>query len=206
MRQGRQRPVERIAQAVPRGEEAAKTMTPGRFSPGKLFVIAARALMVVAALATMAMMFHVTADIIWKYLFIAPIRGTLEIVAGWYMVAVVFCSIAYVEVKQGHIVVDLFTRGLRPARLNGLRTFNYALSAVYVAVLAWLALEEALRRTAQNEVWETVEGYLSIWPSRWLVVAGFAVLLCLFAVRSVQALRAARDPERVAFVGPEDAH
>ncbi|MFC3229202.1 TRAP transporter small permease [Marinibaculum pumilum] len=181
-------------------------MTPGRFSPGKLFVIAARALMVVAALATMAMMFHVTADIIWKYLFIAPIRGTLEIVAGWYMVAVVFCSIAYVEVKQGHIVVDLFTRGLRPGRLNALRTFNYALSAVYVAVLAWLALEEALRRTAQNEVWETVNGYLSIWPSRWLVVAGFAVLLCLFAVRSVQALRAARDPERVAFVGPEDAH
>lgn len=175
-------------------------------TPGKVFVIAARALMAIAALATLAMMFHVTADIIWKYLFIAPIRGTLEVVAGWYMVAVVFCSIAYVEVKEGHIVVDLFTRGLRPGPLNGLRTFNYGISAIYVGVLAWLALEEALRRTAQNEVWETVDGYLSIWPSRWLVVAGFAVLLCLFAMRSIQALRAARDPERVVFAGPEDAH
>lgn len=175
-------------------------------TPTKIIVIAARALMVVAAAATLAMMLHVTADIIWKYIFIAPIRGTLEVVAGWYMVAVVFCSIAYVEVKEGHIVVDLFTRGLRPSRLNGLRTFNYALSALYVGALGWLALEEAIRRTAQNEVWETVNGYLSIWPSRWLVVAGFTVLFAVFAMRSIKALLAARDPENIAFAGPEDSH
>ena len=60
-----------------------------------------------AALALFLMMLHVTADVLGKYLLNRPIPGTAEVVASYYMVAAVFLPLAWVEVRQGSIVMEL---------------------------------------------------------------------------------------------------
>ena len=152
----------------------------------------AAALMILACLTAVLMLLHICADVLCKYVFNMPIDGTLETVSGWYMVAVVFGSMAYVEVKDGHISVDLFTRHIPAQPLSILRCLTYLLSVGYLGLMTWVTAGEAIRRTANDEVWETVNGFLPIWPSRWLVPIGMASLAAVFLLKAVRGMPAIR--------------
>ncbi len=70
----------------------------------KLIERPANWLIAFACFVTIVMMFHIVADVFAKYAFNSPIEGTIETVAGYYMVAVVFFPFAYVLY---HLVRDL---------------------------------------------------------------------------------------------------
>ncbi|MDP6645502.1 MAG: TRAP transporter small permease subunit, partial [Rhodospirillales bacterium] len=67
-------------------------------------------LVAVAGISTMMMMLHVTTDIVTKFVFNYQIEGTIEFVASYNMVIIVFLPLAYVAAHEGHIIVELFTR------------------------------------------------------------------------------------------------
>ena len=52
---------------------------------------------------------HVIADVSARYLFNQPLPGTIEIVSLYYMVAVIYLPVAYVQSRRQHIVVTQFT-------------------------------------------------------------------------------------------------
>lgn len=135
---------------------------------------------VIAGAALVLMMVHVTADVVGKYVFVAPIPGTAEVVASYYMIATVFLPLAYIEVQRRPIVVELFydrlPLALRPV-LDITATFA---SVAFYGFLAWQSVFIALNA---YEIGEIVEGAwrVVVWPSRFLLPIGL-VLACLVLI------------------------
>ena len=139
-------------------------------------------LMAVAGIALLAMMVHVTADVVGKFVFRAPVPVTLEMVSNYYMVAVVFLPLAAVERMGGNIHVDLIHGRLpRPAR----RVLDIAAYALF-AGLFWLIVtaswDVAMGKLAVGEF--IMGSYsIAIWPSRFLVPIGGGLVLALVLVK-----------------------
>ena len=134
-----------------------------------------------AGLLIIVMMVHVAADVFGRLVLRAPIDGTIEWVAGYYMVAVVFFPLAYVSRGEGHILIELFTSKL-PARARAaLDCMAATLTFIYVGLMAWQTGMEAIEQTEGRETWETADDLITIWPSRWLLPIGCAMMAIYFA-------------------------
>ena len=157
-------------------------MKPIRFS-------AAGILIFVAGLALVSMMAHVVFDVIGRTFFNEPIDGTLEIVSGYYMVAVVFLPIAFVTRNNEHIYVELFTRGMGPGRIALLDGAAELLALLFVGFLTWQSGVEAVARTAAGETWETAESLIPMWPSRWLLPLSLLAMTLYLVGRCVANFR-----------------
>jgi len=75
----------------------------------KIVVWCARALIGIGSVAIVLMMLHVMSEVLLRYFFTYSIPGTEEIVSGYYMVAVVFLPLGYVQLERGHVFIELFT-------------------------------------------------------------------------------------------------
>ena len=146
-----------------------------------------------AALVTMIMMLHVVADVIGKQFFNKPIWGTLETVSGYYMVIVVFLPLAYVARTEGHIIVELFTRNLPPRKLARLDGAIGIVTLLFMGLFTWLTGLEAVTRTIQGEVWDIADGNMIIWPSRWVLPIGAAIMTAYVLIRVIKDFRQAAD-------------
>jgi TRAP-type C4-dicarboxylate transport system permease small subunit len=123
----------------------------------------------IALTAGVLMMFHVGADVTGRSFFNNPLRGTTEIVAGYYMVAICYLPWAWLTRNDNHIVAGVFEH-------IGTAWFGYWLEVVvkvvmlvYVAMLGWQTTLRAVEQTKTGEVWEAAGGFIPIWPSRWLL-------------------------------------
>ena len=146
-----------------------------------------------AALVTIVMMLHVVADVIGKQFFNTPIWGTLETVSGYYMVIVVFLPLAYVARTEGHIIVELFTRNLPPRKLARLDGAIGIVTLLFMGLFTWLTGLEAVTRTIQGEVWDIADGNMIIWPSRWVLPIGAAIMTAYVLIRVIKDFRQAAD-------------
>ena len=139
-------------------------------------------LMAVAGIALLAMMVHVTADVVGKFVFRAPVPVTLEMVSNYYMVATVFLPLAAVERLGGNIHVDLiYGRLPRPAR-RLLDMVAYALFACLFWLITTASWDVATDKLAVGEF--IMGSYsIAIWPSRFLVPVGGGLVLALVLVK-----------------------
>lgn len=150
-------------------------------------------LAVLAGLSLVLMMAHVTADVLGKYFFSMPIPGTAEVVASYYMIATVFLPLAYIEVHNRPIVVELFydlmPQALRPL-LDALGTIA---SIAFYAFLTWQSTKIALEAL---EIREIVEGAwkVVVWPSRFLLPLGLFVA-CLALLLRLALMAGGTRPE-----------
>lgn len=149
-------------------------------------------LMRLACFVGFLMMVHITVDVAGRVLFNQPLEGTIEIVSVYYMVAVAFLPLAWIAANEGHIFVELFTRKLPRRALFRLDTVVKTVTFAYMVLFAWQTGREAVRATAVGEMAETATGFLSIWPSRWLLPAGCALMALWLVARVVRDVRAAR--------------
>lgn len=129
------------------------------------------------------MMMHITVDVAGRVLFNHPLEGTIEVVAGYYMVAIAFLPLAYIVGHEGHIVVELFTRGLSPRGKFRLGTVVDVVTFAYMSLFAWQTTIEAVEQTEVGEVWETATEFIAIWPSRWLLPAGCTLMAAYLLYR-----------------------
>lgn len=142
-----------------------------------------------AACALLAlMMLHVTADVLGRFLFNAPIIGTLETVSYYYMVGAIFLPLALVERRGEHIRVDLFTQRL-PRRVQlVLYLLACAAGLAFVGMLFWQSMTDALRSTARGET--IMSNFLFyVWPARWFLPLGFGAMALAILLNAVKALR-----------------
>ncbi|MGE3247256.1 MAG: TRAP transporter small permease subunit [Beijerinckiaceae bacterium] len=142
--------------------------------------------MLLACIAVVLMMLHVTADAIGKYLLAAPVYATQETVQFYYMVALVFLPIAYIARGEGHICVELFTQNLRPSSRARLDVFVGVLTLIWLLMIAWYSAEEAIVTTRDGELQETSNAYLIVWPGRWFVPAGCAIMALAVVAQLIQ--------------------
>lgn len=160
---------------------------------GRISHIVAHLLVGIAALALLAMMLHVTGDVIGKYVFNAPIPGTAEVVASYYMVSAVFLPLAWVEITEGSIIVELlYDRFGHRAKTLALFLAT-ALSAVFYGGLAWLSWSPAISAWRIGEI---VEGTwrVVIWPTKFLLPVGLALACLVMVLRLIEIARGSYRP------------
>ena len=146
-------------------------------------------LVAVAGVSTVMMMIHVTMDIATKLFFNYQIEGTIEFVASYNMVIIVYLPLAYVASHEGHIIVELFTRTLPTRALSKLDDAMGIITFLFMCLFTWLTAVEAIGRTIEGEVELTGDDVLMIWPSRWFLPIGGGIMAAYVLVRLIKDLR-----------------
>ena len=131
----------------------------------------------------MAMMIHVSADVLFKRFFDQPIQGTVELVSSYYMVGCVFLGIGIVQRDRKHIAVEFFVDGMSANIRAIVDLFGYLVMIAFTALLVWMGAEQAITSTLDRETnWSTIVRF-EIWPTRWFPVLGYAVMLAYLVLQ-----------------------
>jgi TRAP-type C4-dicarboxylate transport system permease small subunit len=151
---------------------------------GRVLVWLSDAMLWAGALAILAMMVHVAADVILKVSLNAPIMGTLEIVSFIYMVACTFLPLPHVLASRGLIVVELFTQKMTPRNLLGLDAVVGLSTVLYLGLLGVMGTIRALDKMDLGETQDATYFELPVWPMRWVLAAacGLAAIVALYNV------------------------
>ncbi len=142
-----------------------------------------RAAALAAAIMTVAMMLLVTVDVAGRGLFGSPITGTVEIASAYCMVAIAFLPLGLITLRREHIVVGIFTERMPRRWRSAIDAAAAVVTLVYSATITWQALIIAVDKTGIREAREAGLGLIEIWPARWLVAAGFALMACCMVIR-----------------------
>jgi len=143
--------------------------------------------MAAACVVMILMMLHITLDVAVRNLLNGQIVGTLEWVAFYYMVALVFLSLGFVEMRNEHIRVDLFVQMMPKSVQLALYVFACILGLVFFGMLFWQTLSDAIRATQRGE--EAMSNFkFLIWPARWALPIGFGGVLLAITGNLLRAL------------------
>lgn len=153
----------------------------------------------IGAIGLIAMMLHISADIIGGLVFNAPIAVTSAFVTQYYMIAVAFLPLASGEWRGAHIGVDLFVTRLSkvPRRYVDLVILVvYLLVCLMLTVQSW---QQAAEKISSGAFIIEQTTRLSIWPSYLVLPAAFGLLTLIVALKLWCRLLGRPEPE-----APED--
>lgn len=135
-------------------------------------------IMIIGSILLGLMVLHTTFDVAMTYLANHPVEGTVEIVSRYYMVAIVFLPLAFIQAADKHIVAELFSEKMSGRQRQLCQCVTWVLMAAFGLALAWQCGQEAMRMTAINEQFQTSTYFLPTWPSRWIpVLAGVLIFV-----------------------------
>ena len=131
-----------------------------------------------AGAALVIMLLQISLDVFSKYLFNSPFLWTMDVVASYLMVAIVFLPLAQVEKENSHIRVELLTNGLASQGRRLVLIFSTIISSIYFAALTWRLWGDAV---GKYEIGEYVmgEAQVTVWPGRFFVPFGCGALVLL---------------------------
>lgn len=134
----------------------------------------------VAALAMLAIMLVVVADVLGRYVFSTPLFFSYDLISMYLMVILFFFALSDTLHKHGHIAIDIF-HDVIPKRLRfSAEAVGYGLSAIVIALIAWRLSERTATAYANDEVTATTVP----WPL-WLSNLPAALGSWVLAVRCV---------------------
>jgi TRAP-type C4-dicarboxylate transport system permease small subunit len=147
---------------------------------------AARGAVLFGAVMIGLMAVHVALDVTLRYAFNAPLPGTVSFVSFYYMVAVIFAPLAFVQSKREHFFAEIVTQRWPEPAVRALDAVCLVVTALVLFFLTWRTGAYALTFTKVGAAVET--GYFTIptWPSRWFVPIGLG-FMALYA--TLQAVR-----------------
>lgn len=131
------------------------------------------------------MMVHVTLDVILSLFMAEPLPGTVDYVSYYYMVGLVFLPLAYVEIGNEHIQVDLIHGLVGPRLRTVFDMLGLALSAVFFGVLAWQSWFDALEK---YQIGEQSIGLVAVtvWPGRFFLPVGMGLMVLVLVVKLIR--------------------
>ena len=135
-----------------------------------------------AAMAAMAL--HVTADVVSKNLLNLPLPVTVEMTAHYYMVAVVFFPIAAVELRNGHISVEIISQYVSERGRQLLVAAVSLVGAAYFAIVTARTWGDAVRSFNTGEyLYGSFQ--LTVWPTRFFIPLGCGLLAAVLVWKAV---------------------
>lgn len=160
---------------------------------GRVLSFLAKSSSLIGAICVILMMLHVTADVVGRYVFNAPLPGTIVMVANYYMIVLVFIALGVAEEKRSHISVEFLT-DLMPQRVQtGFSVFASALTVGVVVVLMISGWTEAVKKTNIGATMEQGSQRIEIWQSYWMVPLGAALMALIAAYRVITVLTGWRN-------------
>jgi TRAP-type C4-dicarboxylate transport system permease small subunit len=135
----------------------------------------AQGLALVGALGLIAMLVHVSADVLSRNLFGRPVPATNEIVSRYWMVGIAFLPLAWVERGRAMISVELVDM-LLTERLRRLSdALIAALATAIYGAIAWVTWADAAEAWESGRFVDVLGREVPVWPTYFLVPAGFAL-------------------------------
>jgi TRAP-type C4-dicarboxylate transport system permease small subunit len=146
-------------------------------------------LAVIAGIALALTMLTMAADAIGRKVS-GPLPGGYETSMAL-MVLVMLLPQAFAERKKAHISVDLVTQLLPTKARNLLQAIGALLGLGAFVLIACLGTEKAWLSTRVGESWPGIVNY-PVWPFRWMVPLGSALLALQFLLTAVDRLNTGR--------------
>lgn len=138
-----------------------------------------RGLLFISKVMILVMAVHIVADAAIRSTSDLAISGTIEIASNYYMVALTFLPLAYIQRQRGHLIAEVFTQQLSRRARSLLDAVGDILMAVFLGLLVYQTGTAAIEATIAREYVELTESALPIWPAKWAVPIGFGVMaLC----------------------------
>lgn len=153
-----------------------------------------RVLLVFGTIALLLMAVHVIADVVGRLAFSSPVYGTTEIVSFYYMVAAVCLPLAYMELRDEHITVDILYLKLPMPLRRAVFVFAGLVTALFFGLFAYRSWLDSLRAMATREM-VMGNAFIEIWPSRYFLPIAFGLLVVVALLRVVKAIVAPMSAE-----------
>ncbi len=143
-----------------------------------------RVMALLAGAVLLLLMMFTTLDVVMRYFFNAPFRGSLE-VTEFSMAIIVFLGVAYCGWVGGHIGVDLFEKLLEKPALRFVPVLVNLTGAALFALIAWQMVTETLH------AWTQISNMLRMphWPFRLVVAFGSAIYAIVLVIQAIRAAR-----------------
>lgn len=138
---------------------------------------------------TILMMVQIVIDVFSRWLLGQPVPGTMEIVSVYYLVPLTFLPLAAIQLADRHIAVDLFIQFAPENVRRPIALAMTTLALAFTAWLGWVSFEEAFGSLRIGEVIESAASIMIIWPSRFILAFGIAVLVVVLVVQFVSEAR-----------------
>ena len=138
---------------------------------------------VLGGLAVILMMILINLDVFGSNLFQKPLKGTLEIVSTYLMVAVSFLPLMKVEYENSHVSVDLLARFLEPSTRLRLTAFSCLITALFFAAMTYAGWNIAVKKFNVGE-YAMGARFLPVWPARFMVPLGAGAMAIFLVYKS----------------------
>lgn len=149
-------------------------------------------LVAISGVVMAAMALHIVIDVLGRYLFAAPLPGTVEIVSRYYMVVLVFLPLVYVQKRNAHFVAGLFTDRLPERGRQVLEGITSLAMATVAGLLAWCGISGAAFATSNAEQVQAAQFIILTWPGRWLMPLGLGLMAAYALLNAIQFFAGAR--------------
>ena len=150
---------------------------------GRLLARALDATQAIAAILVIAMMIHVSVDVIARYASARGFPATVEIVSNYYMVGIAFLPLAFAERMNAHISVEVVTQLLSQKLQDVALYISWLLSIVVYGVLTYRTFLDAEDKREVGAFVFTQGVRLDIWPSYYFLPIGFALMTLTLVYR-----------------------
>ncbi len=163
------------------------------FLIGRLLSSLARVSSLIGTICVILMMLHVTADVIGRYLFNAPLPGTIVVVANYYMVVLVFFAIGVAEEQRAHISVEFVTDLMPKKAQTGFSVFSGVLTVIVISALMIAGYTEAVKKTNIGATMEQGSKMIEVWQSYWAIPLGAGLMVLIAAYRVITTVTGLRS-------------
>lgn len=155
------------------------------YAIGRILARITNAVSILGGLAIALMMFHITFDVIGRYVFNTPIPGTITIVSYYYMSIAAFVPLAFAEQKDAHISVEVITE-LMPAWIrNNLERLAFLCSLTVFGFLALRSFGEAQRKFDMGASVVQGSADITIWVTYYMLPLGAALMFLVVLYKLV---------------------
>ncbi len=142
-------------------------------------------LAVLGGIAIIMLMIHVVADVVLRNVSNAPIPATYEIVTNYYMIALAFLPLAWIEKGHGMVQVEVLEPLMSPFMLRLSDRLVAILSTVIYAALAWFTAKTAIGSYTTGTFVLAQNVAVPTWPAYLLPPLGFALAALVTVTRIV---------------------
>ncbi|GAA4283048.1 hypothetical protein GCM10022261_05790 [Brevibacterium daeguense] len=137
-----------------------------------------KALSIVTAIALILMMLHIVLHAVMRFSFNAPIYGTNEIVAYWWLPIVALLGIPAAQLQKEQITVTLAVDRMNHKTASIFKIFAAVLGVLVSLGFAWFGFEEAMDNMAMGSTAGVTD--ITTWPVYFLVPVVFVLLAILY--------------------------
>jgi len=131
------------------------------------------------------MVLLITVDVVLRYFFNRPIKGSYELVE-FMLVMLVFLGLAFTQTRKGHVSISLLTNRLSPGSMAIIGSVTHLLSLAIFSIITWRCVlqAEVLRTKGTSSAVLLIPGF----PFMWVVIIGSALLCLVFLIDFLDSL------------------